>query len=84
MRFPCSRSQPYGWLGACFTPGGPGERQEGVNPSQVRPYSHLPGEMAKPTRIAPHFSRAITLLREILRKYRGFRHKFVVSPYILW
>ncbi len=31
MWFPCSRSQPYGWLGACFTPGGPGERQEGIS-----------------------------------------------------
>ena len=43
----------FGWLGACFTPDGPGERQEGVSPSQVRAYSYLPGGTAKPTRIAP-------------------------------
>jgi hypothetical protein len=81
MRFLCSRSQPYGWLGACFTPGSSGERQEGVSLSQVRAYSYLPGGMANPTRIAPHSSRAITQ-REVLHKYRGFYHRFVVSPYI--
>ena len=29
--FPCSHSQPYGCLGACLTPDGAGEREEGVN-----------------------------------------------------
>jgi hypothetical protein len=76
---------PYGWLGACFTPGGPGERQEGVNLSQVRIYSYLPGGTVNPARIAPQLpSRSITQQREVLHKYRGFRRRFVVSPYILW
>jgi len=43
----------FGWLGACFTPGGPGERRKGVRPSQVRAYSYPPGGTANPTRIAP-------------------------------
>ncbi|MGD0238199.1 MAG: hypothetical protein ABSC55_27165 [Syntrophorhabdales bacterium] len=51
--------------------------------SQVRAYAYLPGGMANPARITPHSSRAITLKREVFHKYRGFRDRFVDSPYIL-
>ena len=84
MWFPCSRSQPVWMVRMPALPlTASGERRKGVGLSQGTGLFVPTRREFYPTRIAPYSSRAITLLREAFRKYRGFRHRFVVSPYIL-